>query len=48
MSFKQFLIEDFSATEGWEPRLMRAPQYDYLFTENGEQLVDSIYRFEEL
>lgn len=48
MSFKQFLVEDFSATENWEPRLMKAPQYDYLFTENGEQLVDYIYRFEEL
>lgn len=48
MSFKQFLAEDFSAAEDWEPRLMKVPQYEYLFATNGEQLVDFIGRFEAL
>jgi len=48
MPFKQFLKGDFSSKDAWEPKLFVKPQYDYLFDDNGEQLVDYIGRFEEL
>ena len=48
MPFKQFLRADFSDAERWEPALFLQPQYDYLFNERGEQLVDYIGRFESL
>jgi len=48
MSFRQFLIEDFAADDLWEPRLFKIPQYDFLFTNDGRQLVDYIGRFENL
>lgn len=48
MPIKQFLKEGFSSKEEWEANLLVKPQYDYLFDENGVQLVDYIGRFEEL
>lgn len=48
MPFKQFLREDFKDKGEWEPRLLVKSQYDYLFDENDEQLVNYIGRFEEL
>ena len=48
MPLKQFLKEDFSGEDEWEPNLFVKPQYDYLFDENDKQLVDYIGRFEEL
>jgi hypothetical protein len=48
MPFKQFLQTDFKGGEQWEPQLFVQPQYDFLFDENGKQLVDYIGRFEEL
>ena len=48
MPFKQFLKTDFSDEDRWEPKLFVESQWDYLFDENGKQLVDYIGRFEEL
>ena len=48
MPFKQFISEDFSSATAWEPHLFIKSQYDYLFDENGKQLVDYIGRFEDL
>ena len=48
MPFKQFLKEDFSNKDAWEPKLFVKSQYDYLFDENNKQLVDYIGRFEDL
>ena len=48
MPFKDFLRADLSKDERWEPALFIQPQYDYLFDERGEQLVDFIGRFESL
>lgn len=48
MPFKQFLEVEIWPKEEWEARLLMMPQYDYLFNDNGEQLVDYIGRFEEL
>ena len=48
MPFKQFLQEEFRDDNAWEARLFVKAQYDYLYNDEGDQLVDYIGRFEEL
>lgn len=48
MPFTQFICKDLAGESGWEAPFFVKPQYDYLFNDNGEQLVDFIGRFETL
>jgi len=48
MPFKLFLKTDFRDEGRWEPKLFVESQYNYLFDDDGKQLVDYIGRFEDL